>query len=478
VARFRRRDFLRGAAAAGLVGVGAAAPNARGVQAASARPPAGAYGPRVVVEWMARLVDRVRAERLSPPVASRVYAYAGVTLYEAVVGGMPGHRSLASQLTGLPPMPPAAVQPDDWEASAAAALATVAGGIVPWRSPDTSVGFGRLLEDQRSRRLAEGGAADRLGNALSWGAAVGRAILDWAATDGFAATRGRPYALPVGPDLWVPTPPTFVAALEPHWGELRPFVLASGGECPPGPPLPYSEEPGSAFHEQTRRVAEAVRGMTPERLEIARFWADDPGQTGTPPGHWVAIVGQLIGERGLRLDAAAELYARVGVALGDAFIACWHAKYRANLLRPVTYIRRQIDPKWGPLLMTPPFPEYPSGHSVASAAAAEVLTVLLGETSFTDRTPATRGLRPRTFSSFRAAAAEAALSRLYGGIHYLRHLGLAVGQLVPVHGPRERWDGPLLLPGALLSPGAEPFHQRRSRRIRRRGREPLRLRRE
>jgi membrane-associated phospholipid phosphatase len=146
----------------------------------------------------------------------------------------------------------------------------------------------------------------------------------------------------------------------------------------------------------------------------------------------VAIENQLVAERGLRLDAAAEMYARVGVALGDAFIACWHAKYRANMVRPVTYIRRHIEPRWGSLLMTPPFPEYPSGHSVASAAAAEVLTALFGAIPFTDRTHEARGLRPRSFASFHAAAAEAALSRLYGGIHYPMAIedGLAQGRCI------------------------------------------------
>jgi PAP2 superfamily len=431
VARFLRRDFLRGAAAAGLVGVGAAAPNARGVQAASARPPARTFGPRVVVEWMARLVDRVRAERLSPPVASRVYAYAGVTLYESVVGGMPGHGSLAGQLTGLPPLP-AAGPVDHWEAAGAAALATVAAGIVPWGSPDSRSGFDQLLREQRQRWLGAGVPASRLEDATAHGAAVGRAILDWAAADGFAATRSQPYAPPSGPDRWEPTPPAFAPALEPHWGTLRPFVPGTLDGCPAGPPAPYSAEPGSAFYQQAQRVAETVKALRTEQLEIARLWADDPGVTGTPGGHWVAIAGQLAAERSLRLDEAVELYARLGVALGDAFIACWAVKYRDNVVRPVTYIRRHIDKKWGPLLMTPPFPEYPSGHSVASAAAAEVLTAQLGETPFTDRTHAERGLRPRTFASFHAAAAEAALSRLYGGIHYPMAIedGLAQGRCI------------------------------------------------
>ena len=205
--------------------------------------------------------------------------------------------------------------------------------------------------------------------------------------------------------------------------------------CGTDPPVPYAEAPGSAFHGEALAVYRAVRELSPERLEIARCWADDPGETATPPGHWVAIASRLATERGLRLDKAAEMYARVGVGLADAFIACWQTKYRLNLVRPVTYIRQHIDARWGALLMTPPFPEYPSGHSVASAAAAEVLTAVFGEVAFTDRTHEARGLPSRRFGSFAAAAAEAAVSRLYGGIHYPMAIeqGLHQGRCVGRH---------------------------------------------
>jgi len=173
--------------------------------------------------------------------------------------------------------------------------------------------------------------------------------------------------------------------------------------------------------------------LTPEQRDIALFWADDPGATATPPGHWISILNQVLETQGVVLDRAAEAYAKVGIALADSFIGCWHAKYQYNLIRPVTVIRAKLDPDWLPLVNTPPFPEYPSGHSVQSAAAAEVLTDLFGDRyAFTDQTHADRGYLPRSFESFRAAAEEAAISRLYGGIHYRSAIeqGLAEGRCI------------------------------------------------
>ena len=163
----------------------------------------------------------------------------------------------------------------------------------------------------------------------------------------------------------------------------------------------------------------ANAALAPEQEAIARFWSDDPGATVTPPGHSISIATQVLRREQARLALAAETYARVGIAVCDAFVACWHQKYVYNLLRPVTYIRRLVDPAWLPLLVTPPFPEYTSGHSVQSGAAFQVLTDLFGSGyAFTDHTHDDRGLAPRSFASFLAAADEAAISRLYGGIHY------------------------------------------------------------
>jgi hypothetical protein len=166
-------------------------------------------------------------------------------------------------------------------------------------------------------------------------------------------------------------------------------------------------------------VYEAVNRLTPEQESIARFWSDDPGQTPTPPGHSISITTQVLRAADANLATAAEAYARVGMAVCDAFIACWYQKYVYNLIRPVTYLQRLVDPNWLPLLVTPPFPEYTSGHSVQSGAAFQVLTDLFGEGySFVDHTHDDRGLAPRSFGSFLEAAEEAAISRLYGGIHF------------------------------------------------------------
>jgi hypothetical protein len=181
----------------------------------------------------------------------------------------------------------------------------------------------------------------------------------------------------------------------------------------------YSEDPSSAFYAEALEVYETATAPTPEQLEIALFWSDDPGQTATPPGHSIAITTQVLRREEASLATAAEAYARVGAAVSDAFVACWHQKYVYNLLRPVSYLRRLFDPNWLSALVTPPFPEYPSGHSVQSGAAFQVLTDLFGSSyAFVDHTHDRRDLPPRSFSSFFEAAEEAAISRLYGGIHF------------------------------------------------------------
>jgi hypothetical protein len=206
------------------------------------------------------------------------------------------------------------------------------------------------------------------------------------------------YVPPVGPGLWEATPPGFQPALQPTWGANRCLALRSGAAFPPGPPTPYSESPGSQFHEEAVEVYDAVNGLTGEQRRIALFWSDDPGQTVTPPGHSVSVATRVLKLEDASLMSAVEVYAKVGLAVADAFIACWNTKFVDNLLRPVTYIQRLIDPSWLPLLSTPPFPEYTSGHSVQSGAAFGVLAGLFGDRySFDDHThdaPALRLVQP------------------------------------------------------------------------------------
>lgn len=393
--------------AAALAGLGACGP--------AADPAATQGGGQAAVDWMNLVAARVQAEGLSPPVASRVYAYAGLSLYEAAVAGRGDLPSLAARLQGMP-APEAAPARLDSACAAAGAVSALAEAMLPRADSVTEVRA--LLRRQLDQRAAEGLDGALVEDSASYGQRLGQALAAWAEQDGFRATRGLPYERPAGPGLWEPTGPAKAPATEPYWGTLRPFALGAADACAPPPPPAYSEEKGSAFFAQADAVYQAGQGLDGERTAIAKFWADGAGATPTPPGHWVSILGQAITARELPMLEAVGAYARLGVALGDAFISCWQGKFRYNLLRPETYIQRHIDAQWKPLLTTPPFPEYTSGHSVASAAAALVLTEVIGSAPYTDRTHESRGLPTRSFESFDAAAREAAISRLYGGIHY------------------------------------------------------------
>lgn len=369
-------------------------------------------------DWMSLLVQRAQAEGYSPLVASRIYAYAAVTQYEAALGGMPDHQTLAGQLHELPalPQPPADIELD-WQSVVSAALAGLSQDLFPDPSAQTVLAFRDLYTNHNLTRIQAGVPRQVLQRSRMYGNQVADAILAWAASDGYADTRGLPYTPPAGSGQWVPTGgSTNPQPLEPHWGTLRTFALPSLDACAPPPPPEYSEVPGSPFYQEAMAVYEATRTLTPDQRVVANFWADNPRQTGTPPGHSVSLALQLL--EGADLATAVEAYALLGVAVGDAFISCWHEKYRYNLVRPETYIQRHIDPDWQPLISTPPFPEYTSGHSVQSGAANAVLVALFGDDPIVDRTHAARGLAPRPFDSLTAAFEEAAISRLYGGIHY------------------------------------------------------------
>lgn len=375
--------------------------------------------PDAAIAWFDLLYESIRVEALSPPVASRAIGYAGVAAYEAVVPGMPDHRSLGGQLNDLDPLPPLAAGRYHWPAVLNAAVATTLEGLLATATAPTL----QAIADLEAMLAVDATIPqDVLDRSAARGEEIGMAIVAWAADDGLTIWDDCAYTPPTGAGLWVPTPPAMAPALQPCWGRMRPFVLLFGAECPALAPPPYSTDPGSVFYQEALEVYDTVNNLTAAELDIAQFWADNPGQTGTPPGHWIAIVGQVLEQYGMDLEDAAEAYARVGLAVADAFISCWDMKYYYHLLRPITFIHAADginDPAWvtAPGVGTPPFPEYTSGHSVQSGAAAHVLDDLWGALPFDDDTHA--GLWPmRSFDGFLDAADEAAISRLYGGIHY------------------------------------------------------------
>lgn len=421
---YDRREFLALAGAA--AGAAALAPLA---PAMAARP--GGHRARAATAWFDLALRLVRdTPGFSPPVASRAFGYMGVTLYEAIVPGMPSRRSLAGTLPGLG-WTPAGRSDHHWPTVANAALAAIARDLFP-TMPDELRAQVRALERSLARRYRRKLTPERFRRSKRRGRRVAEVIFEWSKSDGghegYARNFPAHYSPPVGPGLWAPTPPGFQRALQPFWGQNRPFAIASGAACDPGPHTPYSTDPSSAFYAEALEVLDAVNDLTSEQEAIARFWSDDPGETATPPGHSISITTQLLRRERASLGFAAEAYAKIGMAIADAFIACWHTKYATNLLRPITYIHQEIDHTWTPPLATPPFPEYTSGHSVQSGAAFSVMESLFGDVAFTDHTHDDRGLAPRSFPSCAAAAQEAAISRLYGGIHYRPAIDLGVAQ--------------------------------------------------
>jgi hypothetical protein len=386
--------------------------------------PADAFPSDVASAWFDTLYDVVKTERTTPPPASRIYGISSVALYESIVAGTIAHRSLIGQLNELSSLP----QPDPenqkyyWPAVANSAIATAIRGLYPAPSQASADMIdARELEFASQFRVVVPGPV--YSRSVALGMDVAKAVLAWAASDGLSIYNDCPYDPAPVLGAWEPTPPSFSPSpVQPCWGQLRPMVLTSGAECRPPDHPQFSTNPLSEFFAAALEVYEVTVTLTQEEKTIADYWADNAGATGTPPGHWIAIVGQIARNDRLSLAAAAEAYARVGIAVHDAFIQCWHAKYVYNLQRPVTYINRNIDPLWRPYITTPGFPSYTSGHSAQSAAAARVLTDMFGIKPFTDTTHTDHELvppqAPRSFNSFDEAAGEAAVSRLYGGIHY------------------------------------------------------------
>jgi membrane-associated phospholipid phosphatase len=324
----------------------------------------------------------------------------------------------------------------DWPTVANASLAAILRALFPQSQAGVINALERRFEDRFQPALPPG----VFRRSVERGREVAAAVFEWSRGDGGHEgylNNFPTYEPPTGPGLWVPTPPGFLHALQPYWGANRCLVIERGASCSPGDHPAFSESASSAFYAEAIEVYETVENLTAEQMEIARFWSDDPGTTATPPGHSISIATQILRHEDASLADAAETYAKVAMAVSDAFIACWYQKYVYNLLRPVTYIRRLFDPAWLSPLVTPPFPEYPSGHSVQSGAAFEVLADLFGrDYAFTDHTHDDRGLPARTFASFSYAAQEAALSRLYGGIHFRAAIdngvvqGICIGQAV------------------------------------------------
>ena len=379
---------------------------------------------------MQNLSDIIVYDIFSPPVASRVYLYPSIAAYELIAKDMPlKYKSLVGQVQGLTKIPEPEKDFENYNLNL-----TI---IHAFNQIGRALIFSDVLMDKFEKRfkkkLISIGVPKKIKIASEkYAEKVAKHILNWAKDDLYNQTRTySKYTILEEEVFWKPTPPDYMDGIEPHWNKIRTLVLDSANQFIPKAPLKFDLTKGSPFQKQLQEVYEIGNKMDPENIEIAKFWDCNPYVTHhrghamfatkkiTPGGHWIGITAIAGRTANSSFDEAVNAYANVSISLFDSFISCWDEKWRSILVRPETLINQHYDEEWLPLLQTPPFPEYTSGHSVISRAAAKALTKLYGNNfKFTDTTEVSYGLPSREYNSFIEAAEEAAISRLYGGIHY------------------------------------------------------------
>ncbi len=378
----------------------------------------------------------------SPPVASRIFAYPNVAAYEIIALKNPEYLSLAGQLTDFTTIPiPKASMVINHEVAAMVAHMELSKRLI--FSEDK-------IEMLRDSLYGVWGTKNPVlfEDSKVYGLEVAEHIGEWMNKDNYNQTRTMPqFSVDIeDPTRWQPTPPAYMAGIEPHWNKIRPFVIDSAAQFKPVPPPPFSLEKGSDFFkelEEVYRISNQItaKGDESEEIKIAQFWDCNPYVSVTrghlmfatkkisPGAHWMGITKIASRKTNSDFDKTVYAYTKASIAMADAFISCWDEKYRSNLIRPETLINEHIDKNWKPVLQTPPFPEYSSGHSVVSGAASVTLTDIFGDDfSFDDDTEVAYGLPVRSFTSFEQAADEAAISRMYGGIHYRAAVEIGVKQ--------------------------------------------------
>ncbi|MEO5889120.1 MAG: vanadium-dependent haloperoxidase [Ferruginibacter sp.] len=376
-----------------------------------------------------QVTDIIVHDIYSPPVASRIYAYVTIAAYEAACHSNNRFVSFAGQLHGFNDLPlPALNKEYSYSLASVNALLMVAKSMVISEEKIADFQTGIFQEFRKT-----GMPADVFDNSVDFGKKIAEYIIDWASKDNYKQTRSLPkYAVMNDASSWKPTPPSYMKAVEPHWDGIRTFVIDSPQQFRPAAVTNFSTEKDSRFYKEAQEVYDMGLNLTKEQIEIANFWDCNPFKMNinghvmyatkkiSPGGHWINITRLVCKKANADLMQSAEAYAALSIILADAFISCWDEKYRSKVIRPETYINQYINQSWMPLLQTPPFPEYTSGHSVISAASAVILTKLFGDNfSYSDSTEVEFKIPVRHFNSFKQAAEEAAVSRFYGGIHYM-----------------------------------------------------------
>ena len=399
----------------------------------------------IIVDCNSNLTDALVERHFTPPVAAKNYAYSNIALYSATSPFFTELNTLNGQIKDFN----CEVYPDTAETYNLEVVALNSFSSVALKMVYSDTVISNFLEARLAgyKATLDPSIYDR---SIEYSDDVAKYVLSWADGDNYKETRNfEEFSPGEAYEEWKPTSPDYMPAIEPFWGTIRTLVLDSSNQYMPIRPTTVDMTEGATFYNETMEVLYAVDTIDEERKEIALFWDCNPNishhhghvmyflQKISPGGHWIHIATQALDNKQMNFSKGAAVMTTLGIGLHDAFVACWEEKYYSNYVRPETVIRANINEDWKPILQTPAFPEYPSGHSVASASAATILTDLLGENfDFIDSTELKYGLPVREFSSFRDASDEAAISRLYGGIHYMPaitegvKLGNNVGDLV------------------------------------------------
>ncbi len=415
------------------------------------------HDPVLFSKTVKQLNDIVLENNFPPMIAARNYSYAAIAAFEVIAAGDSSYVSLSGQIRHMPPMPrPAPGKNIDYPLASMLAFSRVGNAVT---FPEGSMmGYYEELKDKASKA---GMSTEMLRHSEEYAIELSNAIMAWSKEDNYAQTRSASrYTVNEEEGRWIPTPPAYSSATEAHWMDMRTYVLDSASECRSIPAPVYNmKDTNSVFYRAVMEVKKAVDSLTDEQKHIAEFWDDNPFKTNvighvmfatkkfSPSGHWMNIVGIAAEKAELNFSATVHAYAKTSIALYDGFISCWEEKFRSNLVRPETVINKYIDEEWRPFIQTPPFPSYVSGHSVISAACAEVMTDIFGDNfAYTDTSSVEFGIPARSFESFRDASWEASMSRLYGGIHYMFDMvegnkqGIEVGRRVVTRLRMKRGD--------------------------------------
>lgn len=387
------------------------------------------HDPFIYSTTVKKLNDIVLENNFPPMIASRNYAYANIAAYEVIAAGDSNFASLAGQIRHLPAMPqPENPAETDFPFASMLAFCRVGNEVT---FPEGSMDI--YVEELKEKAKDGGMSSGIFKNSVAYADAVANKILAWSKEDNYAQLRSAPkFTVIDTPGRWMPTPPMYGQALEPHWMKIRTLVMDSASQFRAEAPPPCDiKDTACTFYRALMYVKNTTSNLTEEQKHIADFWDDNSFKLNvighvmyatkkfSPPGHWMNIVGIIAQKKQADFSTTVYAYAKTSIALFDGFISCWDEKYRSNYIRPETVINRFFDADWKPYIQTPPFPEYTSGHAVISASASEVMADIFGDNiSFTDTSETEFGISPRSFTSIRQAAKEAADSRVLGGIHY------------------------------------------------------------